>query len=273
MKNKINWRVYISFGLTWSFLIIFVSGIVLYISPAGRYANWVNWKILGATKEGWQNIHTVFSLAFVILSIFHLFSINWKAFWSYIKTKSGSGINKKKEMGISLALTLAIFIGIVYSAPPFSYVSELGEYLGARWENQSQASPIPHAELLTISDLAKELHYSTDSNFIHKFQQNGIVFSNTKEQTLKEIALLNNKTPEELYEIITKKTGSEKPGAGMGKKTIENIALETGKTTEEIIEILKNNNIEAAKGQSIRQIGENNNISPKEIMDLLENAK
>jgi hypothetical protein len=76
MKNKFSWKAFISFGLTYSFIIIIVSGVMLYMSPPGRYAHWVNWKILGFTKEGWQAIHTVFSYTFVILSIFHLFSIN-----------------------------------------------------------------------------------------------------------------------------------------------------------------------------------------------------
>jgi len=58
------------------------------MSPPGRYAHWVNWEIWGFSKESWQAIHTVFSYTFVILSVFHLFTINWKVFLSYFKKKS-----------------------------------------------------------------------------------------------------------------------------------------------------------------------------------------
>lgn len=269
MKSKFNWRAFISFGLTWSLLIIFVSGIVLYIAPAGRYANWVNWKVLGFTKEGWQAIHSVFSITFVVLSVFHLFTVNWTAFWSYIVTKTKSGINKKKELGVSLALTLIFLAGVVYAVPPFGYVADLKEYMAGVWEKDEQVAPVAHAELLTINELAFQLKYGNADELSQRFTANGIVFDNSDKQTLQEIASLNHTTPSEIYQKVVKKPGNEKPGAGMGKKTIENIAEETGKTVEEVLKILSDNKITAEKGQTIRQVGDNNNIAPKEIMDLL----
>jgi len=269
MKSKFNWRVFISFGLTWSLLIIFVSGIVLYISPAGRYANWVNWKVLGFTKEGWQSIHSVFSITFVVLSVFHLFTVNWTAFWSYIKSKTKSGINKKKELAVSSGLTIIFFLGVVYAVPPLGYVADLRVYMTGVWEKDEQVAPVPHAEMLTINELAYQLKYGNVEEFSRKFTANGISFDNTDKQSIQEIARINNTTPSEIYQKVTKKSGNEKPGAGMGKKTVENLAEETGKTVEEILKILSDNNIIAEKGQTIRQIGDNNHIAPKEIMDLL----
>jgi hypothetical protein len=273
MKSKFNWRSFISFGLTWSLLIIFVSGIVLYISPAGRYANWVNWKVAGFTKEGWAAIHAVFSYTFVVLSIFHLFTVNWTAFWSYLKSKTKAGINKKKELAISTVLTLVFFLGIIYAVPPFRYVEDFGEFIAGTWEKNEQvtsAAPVAHAELLTINELAYQLKIGNTEEFSRKFTANGIMFDNTDKQSLQEIAKQNNTTPAEIYQKVTKKSGNEKPGAGMGRKTVENLAEESGTTVEELIKLLSTHNIVAEKGQTIRQVGDNNNISPKEIMDLLK---
>jgi len=269
MKSKFNWRVFISFGLTWSLLIIFVSGIVLYIAPAGRYANWVNWKILGYTREGWQSIHTIFSITFVVLSVFHLFTVNWNAFWSYIKSKTSLGINKKKELLISSGLTIVFLLGTSYALPPFNYVSEFGKYMSGTWEKKEQTPPVAHAELLTIKELAVQSNYNVEE-FSQKFTSNGIVFDNIDKQTLKEIAKKNNKTPDEIYRQITKKSEREMPGAGLGRKTIENLSKETGKTVEEILKILSDNQITAAKDQTIKQIGDNNKMAPKDIMNLLK---
>jgi len=269
MKGKFNWRVFISFGLTWSLLIILVSGIVLYIAPAGRYANWVNWKMLGYTRGGWQAIHTIFSLTFVVLSVFHLFTVNWGAFWSYIKSKTSSGINKKKELVISSGLTILFLLGTSYTLPPFKYVSEFGEYMTGTWEKKEQAPPVAHAELLTIKELAVQSNANVEE-FSQKFISNGIVFDNIDTQSLKEIALKNNKTPDEIYKQVTKKSEHEMPGSGMGRKTIEILANEIGKTAEEILKVLDDHQIKAEKGQTIKQIGDNNNIAPRDIMELLK---
>jgi len=267
MKSKFNWKAFISFGLTYSFIIILVSGVMLYLSPAGRYAHWVNWKILGFTKEGWQAIHTVFSYTFVILSIFHLFTINWKSFLSYLKAKSQTGLNKKRELFLSSILTLLFFFGIVYSIPPFKYVMDFGTYLTASWEKVEEEPPIPHAELLTLSELAEQLKLLSVDEITSKLSVREIKFENT-EQTLQEIAKINNTTPLEIYNQITKKSGTQLQGSGIGRKTIETIAGEVGKTTDEVMKILQENGIKAEKGQTLREIGDLNNIPPKEIFEL-----
>jgi len=270
MKNKFSWKAFISFGLTYSFIIILISGVVLYMSPPGRYANWVNWKILGFTKEGWQAIHTVFSYTFVILSIFHLFTINWKAFLSYLKAKTQTGVNKKRELYLSSALTLLFFLGIVYSVPPFKYVVDFGEYLKASWEKVEEEAPIPHAELLTLAELAEQLKLSSVDEITRKLTLHKIKFENTN-QTLEEIAKINQTTPLEIYSQITKKSGTLQQGSGIGRKTIETFAEEVGKTPDEVMKILQEKGIKAEKGQTLKQIGENNNIPPKDIYELFSN--
>lgn len=267
MKNKFSWKAFISFGLTYSFIIIIISGIVLYVSPPGRYANWVNWKILGSTKAGWQALHTVFSYTFVVLSVFHLFTINWKAFLSYLKSKKQSGLNKKREFYISTALMAVFFFGTIYSIPPFKSVMDFGEYLTESWEKVEEEPPIPHAELLTLTELAVQLKLSSVKEITRKLTLYEIEFDNT-EQTLQEIAKINETTPIGIYNQISKKSGAKKQGSGIGRKAIETFAVEVGKTPDEVMRILKKNGIKAEKGQTLREIGDNNNIPPKDIFEL-----
>lgn len=267
MKNKFSWRAFISFGLTYSFIVILLSGIILYMSPPGRYAHWVNWKLFGFTKEGWQALHTVFSYSFVILSVFHLFTINWKAFLSYLKTKKQNGLNKKREFYISTLLVLVFFFGIVYAVPPFKSVMDFGEYLTASWEKVDEEPPIPHAELLTLVELADQLKLSSVEEITRKLTLHEIKFGSTG-QTLRELAKLNETTPLEIYSLISKKSGSERQGAGIGKKTLEDFSVEEGLSADEVIKTLLENGIKAEKGQTLRQIGDDNNISPREIFEL-----
>lgn len=209
MKKKFSWKAFISFGLTYSFVIIIISGIILYAAPPGRYAHWVNWTILGFTKEGWQALHTVFSYSFVILSGFHLFTINWKTFFSYLKVKTKTGLNKKWEFYTSTTLTFVFFFGIIYSIPPLKVVADFGEYLTDSWEQVDEEPPIPHAELLTLTELAEQLKLSSVDRITSKLTLHKIKFSNN-EQTLQELAKINETTPLEIYKLITKKSESQR---------------------------------------------------------------
>ena len=270
MKKKFNWRAFISFGLTYSFIIILVSGIVLYMSPAGRYAHWVNWKIMGFTKEGWQSLHTVFSFTFVILSIFHLFTINWKAFLSYLKSKSQKGLNKKREFFTSTTLFIVFTLGIIFSVPPFQSVMNLGEYLTESWEKEEDEPPIPHAELLTLAELSEQMKFSTVEEITQKMKTHGFIFDNTNVQTLKEIAEQNGTTPAVIYEKISKKSATQGRGSGIGRKSLEEFVTEKGKNIDEVLNLLKQNNIAAQKEQTLKEIGEMNDIPPRDIVELID---
>jgi len=267
MKKKFNWRAFISFALTYSFIIILASGIVLYISPAGRYAHWVNWKIAGFTKEDWQSFHTIFSFTFVVLSVFHLFTINWKAFLSYLKSKTQKGLNKKREFFISTTLFFVFTAGIILGLPPFQTVMNVGEHFTELWEKAEEEPPVPHAELLTLAELAQQLKYNSVEQITGKLEKHGIKYENTHVQTLKEIAATNGTTPIAVYEKIAQKPAMQ--GQGIGRKTLEEFAIEMGKNIDEVLSILKQNNIEAKKEQTLKDIGEQNDIPPRNVVELI----
>lgn len=269
MKNKFSWRAFISFGLTYAFIVIIISGIILYMAPPGRYAHWVNWEILGLTKEGWQGLHTVFSYTFVILSIFHLFTINWITFLSYLKSKTQNGLNKKREFIISSVLFIVFLLGIIFSVPPFKSVMDAGEYLTDSWEKAEEEPPIPHAELLTLVELDIQLTNFTLEEITNNLNKYQIKFDNTNQQTLTEIAELNQTNPLEIYQQIIRKPKSQQQGSGIGRKTIESFTTEIGKSADDVLKILKENQIEAEKGETLKEIGENNNIPPRDIYNLI----
>jgi hypothetical protein len=269
MKNKFSWRAFISFGLTYAILIVLLSGIMLYVSPPGRYAHWVNWTLWGFSKEGWQAIHTIFSLGFVILSVFHLLSINWKTFVSYLKSKASTGFNKKRELIISTLVVFVFFFGTIYSIPPFQSVMDLGEHFTESWEKVEDRAPVPHAEQLTLTELSEQLKLESVDEITQKLDKHKIKYENIHSQNLQEIGEVNNLTPAEIYEIISKKAGNQQQGSGIGRKTIEDYAAEVDKSVDEIMKVLKENNIDAKPTETLRTIGENNNMMPKDIYNLI----
>ena len=269
MKNKFSWRAFISFGLSYAFIVILLSGIILYAAPPGRYAHWVNWEIIGLRKEGWQALHTVFSFTFVVLSVFHLLTVNWKQFFSYLKSKTQTGLNKKREFIFSSGLFIFFFLGILFSVPPFKTIMDAGEYLTESWEQADEEPPVPHAELLTLAELDIQLTDISLEQMIINLDRHQILYDSTKPQTLGEIANLNETTPLEIYRQVTRKPESQMQGSGIGRKTIEDFASELNKNVDEVMQILSENEIKAEKGKTLREIGEDNNLPPRDIYELI----
>jgi len=277
MKQKFNWKSFVSFSLGWSFFIILISGIVLYIAPPGRIANWTYWTLFGFSKSAWQALHTIFSYTFVILSIFHLFSLNWKAFWSYFVTKTSKGLNRKKELIISVVLVLVVFAGTYFNIQPFKAVIDFGEWTTESWEKQDEQPPIPHAELLTIKELSgKYVPLSADSILL-LIREKGFK-ADSIGQSIAVISELNNMTPSKFYSIIIPESGNQvlkiesKPQIqGAGRKTILVISNELGKGANEVIEILAKSGIKANPEDKIKAIAESAGKTPMEIMELINN--
>lgn len=276
MKKKFFWKSFVSFSLVWSFLIILISGIVLYIAPPGRVSNWTNWMLFGFSKAGWQAIHTIFSLTFVFLSVFHLIVFNWKVFWFYLKAKTSNGLNKQKELFVSLALIIVIFSGTYFNIQPFKAVMDFGEWTTESWETKEDEAPIPHAELLTIKELSgKYIKMSADSILL-LFKNKGLMVDSTG-QTIAKISELNNLTPARLYSIITpasKDSNMEtvhKPQLqGLGRKTLREIATERGIEVSVLIEVLRKSNIKANPDDKLKAVAESNGKTPLEIAEIIK---
>jgi len=276
MKQKFFWKSFVSFSLAWSFLFIFISGIVLYIAPPGRVSNWTNWTLFGFSKANWQAIHTIFSYTFVILSVFHLFFLNWKVFWHYFTSKAVTGLNKQKELLVSFILVVIVFSGTYFNIQPFKAVMDFGEWTTESWETTDETPPIPHAETLTLRELSgKYIPMSTDSILLI-IKQKGYQ-ADSIGQTILTISTINNITPAKLYSIIspdlsmdTIKPETKPQFQGFGRKTISEVARELGKDVNDVIEILNKNGIQANPTDKLKEVAEKAEITPLELVEMIK---
>lgn len=269
-NKHFKWRVFISAGLALAFLVMLISGIVLYISPPGRVANWTDWNIFGLTKKGWQNQHVVFGFAFIILSIFHLFVINWKAFFSYIKSKTSEGVNSPAELAVSLVLFAVLAVGTFWHLPPFEQIIALGDRLSGSWEDKTGGPPVPHAETLSLEELGKLPQVGASAEtMIEKLRAAGVKVRDAK-QTLQEIAGENGLEVQKLYDIISKgKQSGGLQGSGLGRKTLTEAAETIGVSPLALQQALKQQGIEASPEESIRDIATKNGMEPSELVSRI----
>lgn len=278
MGKRFFWKSFVSFSLVWSFLIILISGIVLYIAPPGRVSNWTNWMLFGFSKAGWQAIHTIFSLTFVFLSVFHLIVFNWKVLWFYFVSKTSKGINKQKELLVSTVLIIVVFLGTYFNTQPFKAVIDFGEWTTESWEIKEEQAPIPHAELLTIRELSEKYVKMSADSILLLIKQKGLIADSTG-QTISKISELNNLTPAKLYSIIipaNKNSAIETTHIpqmqGLGRKTIREIANERGIDVNDLTEVLRKNNIKANPDDKIKAVAESAGKTPIEILEIIRTS-
>jgi len=125
-KTKFSWRAFTSLYITLSFIVMIISGIILYIAPPGRIAKWAYIPILGFEKDQWQALHTIFTFLFIIANGFHLY-FNWKPFLSYLSDKRKQFFRIKRELLSAIFITAGIFYLVLLNAQPFKTVTEFGE--------------------------------------------------------------------------------------------------------------------------------------------------
>lgn len=270
--KKINWQIFISFNLLFSFLMMLVSGIILYFKPEGSVARWLDWEILSLSKSNWESIHTIFSFLFMIIAFFHILKIHLFNFFVYLNKKHHYAL---KEFFFALAFCVIVLIGTTFKVHPFQSVYDFGNQLSDMWKESYTEPDEPISASSALGEIA-EYHQVRDSVIVGKLHDAG--FSGVKSDlTLNQIASRNDISPQRIYSEITdiKKLKTE----GISNKghtiTISEIAFILKIDSMDVIRFLENkqgvNNIE--RGTSLMEICNKINITCAELRNELYQLK
>ena len=152
-KSHLNFRSFISFLLTLSFLLIAFTGVIMYFTPQGRMAHWTDWRMLWLTKDQWSALHINSCLLFLIGTALHIY-LNWRVLLSYVYTKTTAGFRRKWEFALASLLTVVFVGGTFALLPPFSTIMNINEDIKQYWSGQvTTKGPVPHAEALPLKKL------------------------------------------------------------------------------------------------------------------------
>ena len=216
-RKHFNLRGFFSLLLFGSFLVLLFSGTILYFTPKGRVAHWTGWAVFGLDKEEWSAIHITMTLVVLIASGFHLY-YNWGIFWGYITRKTQKSLNLKKEMALAILLCMMTVMGTIYSFPPFSTIIQWNDDIKDYWEAKSALAPMPHAEDLTIAQLAEVIDMPLEQ-VTERLKEAGVKVPNPSVD-IKDLAATHNTTPSELFAIIRPESrgivGGDVYGIGRG---------------------------------------------------------
>jgi len=291
-KNPFAWRALTSTLIATAFLVLVITGIVLFVSPPGRVANWTNWRILGLRKHEWTAVHVCFSLLFVVTTAAHLF-FNWRPLLNYFKDRLTRQLSFRKEWAAAVLICAGIFAGTCGGVAPFSSLMAFNERVKESWEKPAERAPIPHAELLTLSELAANagVDLTTASNRLGSQGVKGFA----AEMVLQKLADDNHRSAQELYQILIAAPRSAKEssesgvhkgvgygggygggkgggkGGGPGRKTLSDYCAEEGLDLKDALARLQAKGIKAAADLTLREIAVNNGYSrPYELLDIIK---
>jgi len=189
----------------------------------------------------------------VVVAIWHII-INWKVMKNYLF---------KKESLISIFIVAIIAGGTIFNIQPFKSIMDLEEYIKSSWEEKSL--PFAHAELMPLDEFCQKMNIPLNQA-IRNLKAKNIKFKIN--ETLKNISKNNNTTPNKIYEII--KTSSF-AGKGYGRMSLEEVCKKENIDINKAIEILQQNNIKATKEQTLKEIANQNNLMPIDIINIILN--
>jgi hypothetical protein len=282
-SKTIHTRGLTSFFTLFGFLIMSITGLVLYVEPAGRVAYWITWQMGGLTKDDWGNIHILSSLLFIVAGVFHTV-LNWKPLMNYFKDKARKGVKLRRELAISSVVSVWIVIGAIWPFPPLSYLLDFNSWLKETWVvEDAYEPPFGHAELLSLSSFTKKMEIPL-ADATQELKANGVEFSGVDE-TLEAIALRNEMAPMEIYLLIQKFEPAPEPeklaaytpesievefaGTGIGNKSIASVCEKLGLDPAIAASRLAAADMATELDQTLKKVAEAAATEPIEIMKVL----
>ena len=281
--NGIHTRGLTSFFTLFGFIIMSITGLMLYVVPVGRVAYWTDWGMLGLSKTEWGNIHILSSILFIVAGAFHTY-FNWKPLMNYFKDRARQGVKLRKELAISSIISVWIVVSAIWPFPPLSYLLEFNLWLKDTWiVEDSYEPPFGHAELLSLKTFTQKMQISL-ADAVQELHAQGIEFAST-DQTVEEIAIQNNLAPMQLYALIKKFEPAPEPetlqgytpeqielefaGTGIGNKSITAMSERVGLDTTVVLQRLMSAGLTVSSDQTMKAIAGEANTQPIEILKTI----
>jgi hypothetical protein len=270
-SRRFNWRAFFSLYIVLSFVVIAATGVVLYMTPPGRVANWSEWTFAGLTKEQWQAVHTIFTFAFVVAAGFHVY-FNWKILLAYLRHRFHAGIPRWRELAASSSIVIGLMALTLGDMPPLSYVIDARETIAASWSTPLTEPPVPHAELLTLAKLGETIKMPVEK--IQAKLTQAQIDASGPDATLGEIAERHGLKPSELYAKI--REGEAKTaipiaeGGGYGQKTVRQVSDQLQMSVDDVLENLRRRGVEAGPDDNVKALAGRHGKLPIEVVKMMQ---
>jgi len=202
--KRFNWQIFISFNLLFTFFLMLVSGVILYLKPEGSVARWLDWNIMGVDKSGWESVHTVFSFLFLAFALFHILKVHLNNLLGYVFNYRPRGAGR--ELFISILISAIFLIGTLMYLPPFHFIYQAGNTLSDQWAGRVQVDHESVGPQQSLEEVATEM--GMDPAGLKQWMNRQGIENIPSSATLMEHAEVLGVTPLELYRRMESAVGS-----------------------------------------------------------------
>jgi hypothetical protein len=273
---RFHFRALVSVLTGFAFVLLAASGSVLFLAPPGRVANWTNWMILGLRKSEWSALHIWFGAVFLIGGALHVY-FNLRPLIGYFKDRGTRRAAVRREWVVAAVLCAGIVVGTLARVPPFESLLAWNESLKQSWENPGERAPLPHAELLTLGELAGNGGVDV-ATAITRLAAAGITHAEPDER-VQHIARRANTSAQHLYAVITtaadghytgRVEGKGKAGGGgTGWKTLGQVCREEGVDVATAVARLEASGCRASEHLTLREIASSAERNPRDLLAIV----
>ncbi|MBP1682249.1 MAG: hypothetical protein H6Q35_2588 [Proteobacteria bacterium] len=262
-------RRFISLTISFSFLIMSYTGIILFLAPKGRVANWTNWELLGLDKTQYTNLHITFMVLFLVGMIFHIY-LNWTSLANYLKNRTRKFSLLTKEFLLAFGINLLFIVGTLYYWVPFEQFLDLQDEIKASWEKKVDKAPYGHAELSTLEEFAQKMGRNV-STIISELNANKLHGVDLK-KTITQIAKENGKSPAQIFDIINAKTQTKNlsEGGGYGQLSLKEASIQHAFDLEKALQFIFEKGFKANENSTLKEIASALGLKPIELLELLK---
>jgi hypothetical protein len=181
---------------------------------------------------------------------------------------------------VGLMFCGAVFAGIRSGVPPFSSLLAFNEEIKERWDNPADRAPIPHAELLSLRELAQQAEVDL-STALSRLAAAGITNA-SGELRVGKIAEYSHMSGQHVYQIMLGSPASRGgggssdgflgggAGGGPGRKTLAQYCAEQNLAVADALARLEARGIEANETVTLREITVNSHYDkPYQILEII----
>lgn len=255
-----------------SFVLLAVSGTVLFLAPPGRVANWTNWAIFGLRKSDWGALHIWFAVIFLGGVALHVV-YNLRPMLSYFRSRVTRRIGFRREWVAAAALCALVFVGTLMKSQPFEALVAWNEELKESWDQPAERAPIPHAELLTFSALAEQ--GQVDPALAKKRLAAQGITDFADDTIVQKIADKARLSAQQVFDIMVKPSvaaGEHAAGAGggVGWKTLAQFCADEQIEVAQALTRLSAKGIAATEQLTLREIASRSgDRKPYELLEII----
>jgi len=278
-KKQFKWRAFTSVATAVSFLAVSLTGVVLFVTPTGRVAHWTGWTMLSLTKDQWSSLHIWFGLIFLAAGTCHT-AFNWRVLVGYFRSKARHAYAFKREWVLVPLILALVGAGTLFELPPFARLIALNEFIKDSWEVPGQQAPIPHAELMTLQEIADKVDGADADAMVKSLRAAGLKVD-SPHAIIGDLAKQQHKTPSEIYALAVGEdlarassaqaglSGACRSSRGLGRLTLRQYCEQRELDSSDAMRRLQAQGYEAKPDMLLRDIAHTAGVHVSDLQDIL----